>query len=117
MTFQSLREHQPDAIALEESDDRFDRELAGWFAQHGGVWSGTAAELRAAVKNRVGAANDSWTQSPSDIYAHVESHQQILKSLGVDALVHQQYPRMISLSLCQNKRHGRIPQSNNFGNQ
>ena len=87
-----------------EPDNRFDHELVGWFARHGGVWSGTAAELRAAVKTRVDVSNDWWPLSPRALYAHMESHRQILWSLGVDVSLHHGYPRMVSLRSCQDEK-------------
>jgi type II secretory pathway predicted ATPase ExeA len=97
---------------LPESDNRFDDELVGWFARHGGVWSGTAAELRAAVKTRVDVSNVWWPQSPRALYAHIESHRQILSSLGVDVSLHHAYPRMVSLRSCQDEKPTRNPAGN-----
>src|SRR5216683_6785970 len=94
---------------LPESHDRFDHELVGWFARHGGVWSGTAAELRAAVKTRVDVSNDWWPLSPRALYAQIESHRQILWSLGVDVSLHHEYPRMVSLRSCQDEKPARNP--------
>ena len=66
---QNLTEYQLSAIVLPfESDDRFDQELVGWFALHLGAWSGTAAELLAAVKTRVDVSNDLWPQSLRALY-------------------------------------------------
>jgi type II secretory pathway predicted ATPase ExeA len=90
-----------------EPGNRFDYELVGWFARHGGVWSGTAAELRAAVKTRVDVSNDWWPLSPRALYAHMESHRQILWSLGVDVSLHHGYPRMVSLRSCQDEKPAR----------
>ena len=101
---------------LSESDNRFDHELVGWFARHGGVWSGTAAELRAAVKTRVDVSNDWWPLSPRALYAHLESHRQILRSLGVDVSLHHAYPRMVSLRSCQDEKPARNPASGTPGN-
>jgi hypothetical protein len=101
---QNRTEHQASARALEGSDDRFDQELAGWIAQHGGIWSGTAAELLAVIRARVGVANDLWPHSPRALRGHLESHRQILRSLGVDALVRHGYPGMISLRSCQDEK-------------
>ena len=97
---------------LPETDNRFDHELVEWFAQHGGVWSGTAAELRAAVKTRVDVSNDWWPQSPGALYAHIESHRQILWCLGVDVSLHHGYPRMVSLRSCPDEK----PARNSAGN-
>lgn len=93
------------------SDDRFDQELMGWFALHGGPWSGTASELLAALKTRAGVGNDSWPQSPCALYSHIESHTQILRSLGVDALLYQGCPRMLSLRSCQDEKPAGKPSS------
>ena len=93
------------------SDDRFDQELMGWFARHGGPWSGTASELLAALKTRAGVGNDSWPQSPRALYSHIESHTQILRSLGLDALLYQGCPRMLSLRSCQDEKPAGKPSS------
>jgi len=80
--------------------DRFDHELVRWFTLHGGIWSGTADELLAAVKTRIDVNLFAWPQSPRALYAHIESHQQKLSSLGVAVALPNGYPRMISLRLC-----------------
>ena len=95
----NLTEHQSSAKALPESADRFEQALVKWFGRHRGVWSGTASELIAA------AGTDLWPQSPHALYAHIESHRQILRSLGVDVLPHHGYPRMLSLRSCQEERN------------
>jgi hypothetical protein len=99
---EKLTERRQSAMVLPESGDRFDQELAGWFALHGGDWRGTAAELSAAVKIRAGVGNDFWPQSPRALYAQIESRRLQLRSLGVDVRLHQGYPRMLSLR-CANK--------------
>jgi hypothetical protein len=38
------------------------------------------------------------------LYSHIESHRGILRSLGVDALLHHGCPRMVSLRSCQDER-------------
>jgi hypothetical protein len=38
------------AIVVPDFDDSFDRELVEWFARRNGVWSGSAAELLAAMQ-------------------------------------------------------------------
>jgi hypothetical protein len=86
---------------LPEFDDSFDRELAEWFAQRRGVWSGTAAELLAAVQRRPEAGKAAWSQSAHALYAHLESRRHILRSLGVEVRLHQGPPRMLSLRHCQ----------------
>ena len=82
----------------------FDQELAGWFASHPGRWCGTAFELLAALQTSPGVRNDSWPQSLRALCSHIESHKQILRSLGVEAVVHQGYPRMISFRSCLGER-------------
>lgn len=98
-------------MVLPESEVRFDQELVGWFALHGGVWSGTAAELLAAVRARVDVCNDVWPLSSHVLYAHIESHMQILRSLGVDVWLRHGNPRMISLRWCQEKEPAGKPPS------
>jgi hypothetical protein len=98
---QKLTDHRQSAMVLSESGDRFDQELAGWFALHGGVWRGTAAELIAAVEIRAGVGNDFWPQSPRALYAQIESRRLQLRCLGVDITLHQGYPRMLSLRSCE----------------
>jgi GAF domain len=98
-----------------ESDDLFDEELAGWFALHGGAWSGTGSELLTAVRTRVDVGNDLWPQSPRALYAHIESHRQILRSLGMDVWLQPGYPRIISLRSCQDEKPARKPPSGSSG--
>jgi hypothetical protein len=113
---QNLTEYQLSAIVLPfESDDRFDQELVGWFALHLGAWSGTAPELLAAVKTRVDVSNDLWPQSPRALYAYMEAHKQIFRSLGVAILLPYGYPRMISLRSCQDEQPARKPPSGASG--
>jgi hypothetical protein len=83
-----------------ESDGRVDQDLVGWFAQRQGAWCGTVTELLAAVKTKVDVSSDWWPQSPVALYAHIESHRQILWSLGVAVLLPDGSPRMISLRSC-----------------
>ena len=97
----NLTEKQPAPKTLPESTDRFDQALAKWFSLHRGVWSGTATELIAAV------GTDLWALSPHALYAHIESHRQILRSLGVDVLPHHEYPRMLSLRSCREEKYPR----------
>jgi len=91
---------QLSTVLLPEFDDSFDRELAEWFALRKGVWSGTAAELLAAVQSRPDAGKGAWAQSARTLYAHLESHRHILRSSGVDVRLHQGPPRMLSLRPC-----------------
>jgi general secretion pathway protein A len=100
---------------LPESDNRFDHELVGWFAQHGGVWSGTAAELRAAIKTGVDVSNDWWPLSPRELYAHIESHRQILWSWGIDVSLYHGFPGMVSLRSCQDEKPARNRASGTSG--
>ncbi len=85
---------------LPEFDDSFDRELAEWFALRKGVWSGTAAELLAAVQGRPDAGKPSWSQPAHTLYAHLESRRHILRSMGVEVRLHLGPPRMLSLRHC-----------------
>jgi hypothetical protein len=84
--------------------ERFDHELVRWFTLHGGIWSGTADELLAAVETRIDVNLVVWPQSPRALYAHIESHQQTLSSLGVAVSLPNGYPRMISLRLCHHQK-------------
>jgi len=111
MSPQNVTTEQPSAIVLPQSDIRFDQELVGWFALRGGVWSGTAGELLAAVKTRVDVCSDLWPHSSRALYAHIESHMQILRSLGVEACFRHGSPRMISLRGCQVETTARKPPS------
>src|SRR5438445_942826 len=111
MSPQNVTTEQPSAIVLPQSDIRFDQELVGWFALRGGVWSGTAGELLAAVKTRVDVCSDLWPHSSRALYDHIESHMQILRSLGVEACLRHGNPRMISLRGCQVETTARKPPS------
>src|SRR6266567_6776082 len=111
MSPQNVTTEQPSAILLPQSDIRFDQELVGWFALRGGVWSGTAGELLAAVKTRVDVCGDVWPHSPRALYAHIESHMQVLRSLGVEVWLPHGNPRMISLRGCQDDKPARKPPS------
>jgi hypothetical protein len=88
---------------------RCDQELAEWFAAHGGAWSGTASELLAALRTRVDAGSDFWPMSSRALYARLESHGQVLRSLGLDVLLRDGYPRMITLRPYQNEEPSRTP--------
>src|ERR1700680_405836 len=104
---QNLTEDQLSAMVPPEPHDRFDQELVGGFAQHGGAWSGTASELLAAVTARVDIGNNFWPQSPRAVYTHLESHRQTLHSLGVAVSLPNGVPRMISLRPCRDEQHAR----------
>lgn len=82
---------------LTQFDDSFDQALVAWFASRTGVWSGTAAELLTALRTGLDVRTSSWPQSPLALYAHLESHRQILSSQGVDVRLHHGSPRMLSL--------------------
>ncbi|MGH9539975.1 MAG: GAF domain-containing protein [Terriglobales bacterium] len=98
-------------MVLAASHDHFDRELATWFAQHGGPWSGTASELLAALKAAASSENNlppaSWPESSRALYTRIESQRQRLRSLGVDVLLHEGHPRMISVRSCPKGKPGR----------
>ncbi len=82
---------------MPEFDDSFDRELVEWFALRKGVWSGTAAELLAAVRSGPDAGSLAHAQSVRTLYDYLESRRHILRSSGVDVGLHQGTPRMLSL--------------------
>jgi GAF domain len=100
---------QLSTVGLPEFDDSFDRELAQWFALRKGVWSGTAAELLAAVQGKPDAGKPSRSQSAHTLYAHLESRRHILRSLGVEVRLHQGLPRMLSLRHCPVGISGKKP--------
>lgn len=85
---------------LPQSDDRLDQELAAWFSLREGAWSGTTTELLASLRTRTDADSSGWPHSQGSLYAHLQSHTQILRSLGVDVLLHHGFPRMVSLRSC-----------------
>ena len=93
---------------LPQSDDRLDRELAAWFSVRKGGWSGTAAVLLASLRT-VADADGTWSPYSSRmLYAHLESHQHILRSLGMEVVLHHGFPRMVSLRSCET---GQTPNS------
>jgi GAF domain-containing protein len=94
----NLTEHPSSEKVFSASTDRFAQALVKWFGLHRRLWSGTATELIAAV------GTEAWSQSPHALYAYVESHRQVLRSLGVDVLPHRGFPRMVSLRSCQEKQ-------------
>jgi hypothetical protein len=104
---QILTAGQPHPPVVSDSVDGFDRELGKWFSLHGGVWSGTAAELLAALKHGVDAGRDWWPQSTRALHGHIESHRQNLRALGLAVLQSSGYPRMISIRACQDEQPGR----------
>ena len=107
-------------ILLPEADhrfdhERFDHELVRWFTLHGGIWSGTADELLAAVETRIDVNLVAWPQPSRALYAHIESHRQTLSSLGVAVSLPNGYPRMISLRLCDHQKPAQKSSSNVSG--
>ncbi len=98
---------------LSESDFRFDQQLADWFFRRGLAWSGTASELLASLRSSTDAAGSSAPQSSNGLYVHLQSHQQILRSLGVDVSLHSGVPRMVSLRECREEPQ-RKPPTNSF---
>ena len=107
---ENITEQQLSAI-VPPPDNRCDQELVRWFALHGGVWSGTASELLAAVRTRVDVGNDLWPRSSRALYAHLESHKQMLRSLGVDVWLRQGYPRIVTLRSCLDLKPAITPPS------
>ena len=102
-------------IMLAESDYRFDRELADWFSRRGGAWSGTAGELLASLRTSADAGDSFGPQSSAGLYAHLQSHKQILQSLGVDVFLRHGVPRMVSLRSCQDEQSQQQPPSSTLG--
>ena len=96
---------------LSQSDCRFDRELAEWFSRRGGAWSGTASELLASLGTSTDADRRLSPQSPIGLYTHLQSHREILQSLGVDVLLHNGVPRMVSLRSYQEEPQNNSPSS------
>lgn len=94
---------------MPEFDDCFNRELAEWFALRKGVWSGTAAELLAALQTRSSAGKSSLPKSARVLYAHLESSQPTLRSLGIDVRLQHGSPRMLSLQLCPAEKAAEQP--------
>ena len=90
--------------------DRLDRKLTEWFSLRGRPWSGTAAELLAAV-TRSDIAGSLWLQSPRGLYHHLQSRKRNLQSLGVEVSLHQGVPRMVSLRPCSSEQISRGPLS------
>jgi hypothetical protein len=94
---------------LPESDCRFDRELVEWFSRRRGAWSGTATALLASLRTSTGAGSSLSPQSPVELYTHLQSHRQILQSLGVDVMLHNGVPRMVSLRSSQDEPQRKAP--------
>jgi hypothetical protein len=91
-----LTQRQPDSQLVSESVDPFDRKLVEWFGERV-VWSGTAAELLIALKAVVDGSCEWWPPSSKTLIGHIESHQEKLRSLGLDVLPPCGYPRIISV--------------------
>lgn len=87
---------------LPQSNDRLDQELATWFSQRGGAWSGTAAELLTSVRSGSNLGS-LWPESSRGLYDHLKAHRPMLLSLGVDVLLPHGVPRMVSLRRCPNE--------------
>jgi len=97
---------------LPETDCRFDGKLAEWFSRRGGAWSGTAGELLASLRTSADVGNSLRFQSSSELYAHLQSHRQILHSLGVDVLLLYGVPRIVSLRSCRDNHPQKKPPYN-----
>jgi hypothetical protein len=104
---QKVTPAQSSANTLSDSGDRLDQELAKWFVLHGGRWSGTASELIATFKAGSDASDPLGPQSSRELYSHIESHKDKLRSLGVAVSLPFGYPRMISLSACADESAGK----------
>jgi len=96
----NLTESQPEPQPVSASVDRFDTHLVEWFAKRS-VWSGTASELLAALKSAPAVGCNWLPESSSALVSWVESHQQDLRSLGLDVLPPSGYPRMMVIRACQ----------------
>jgi GAF domain len=100
-------------MMLPESDCRVDRELAEWFSRRGGAWSGTAGELLSLLRTTADA--DRWLpESSGELCTYLQSHRQVLQSLGVDVLLRSGFPRTVSLRPCHGQQPDRIPSSSTF---
>jgi GAF domain len=97
-------------LKMPEADFRFDLELAGWFSRRGGAWSGTASELLVSLSTSVDKGILSSVTSVG-LYAYLQSHSQRLQSLGVDVLLQNSFPRMVSLRSPEYESKGTSPSS------
>ncbi len=88
---------------MSQSNDRVDQELATWFARRGVAWSGTATELLTSIRTGSDPSSSLWPQSPRGLYDHLQTHRGLLRALGVDVLLSQGIPRMVSLRPCPNE--------------
>ena len=69
-----------------------------WFSRRGGAWSGTAGELLVSLRTSVEIDKASLSSLTSvELYAYLQSHQQRLRSLGMDVFLRNGVPRMVSL--------------------
>jgi GAF domain-containing protein len=89
-------------LKMPESDSRFDLELAEWFSRRGGAWSGTASELLVSLRTSVDKGSLSSLTSVG-LYAYLQSHSQGLQALGMDVLLQNSVPRMVSLRSLQDE--------------
>jgi len=90
----------PNKMMPPPSSDRLAQDLAIWFAQRGGAWSGTLAELLTAVRAGSGVGNGLWPESGRELYNHLNAQKATLRSLGVDVLLRDGIPRIVSLRSC-----------------
>ena len=93
---------------MSEPDSRFDLELAEWFSRRGGAWSGTASELLASLRTS-GDEGSLSSLTSVGLYAYLQSHRQRLRSLGVDVLLQNGVPRMVSLRSPQDEPQRKEP--------
>ena len=100
---QNLKESQLTGLSP-ESGDRFDQELAKWFALHGKVWCGTPSALIVALRNSGEITDGLWSRSSLDLYSLIESHKERFGSLGVEVVLPRGFPRMIQLRLCNDSQ-------------
>ena len=83
---------------MSEPGSGFDLELGEWFSRRGGAWSGTAGELLVSLRTSVEIDKASLSSLTSvELYAYLQSHQQRLRSLGMDVFLRNGVPRMVSL--------------------
>jgi GAF domain len=83
---------------MPEPGSGFDVELGEWFSRRGGAWTGTASELLVSLRTSADIDKGSLSSVTSaELYAYLQSHQQRLRSLGVDVFLRNGVPRMVSL--------------------
>jgi GAF domain len=89
---------------MPEPGSGFDVELGEWFSRRGGAWSGTASELLVSLRTSPDIDRGSLSSLTSaELYAYLQSHQQRLRSLGVDVFLRNGIPRMVSLRPTQDE--------------